>query len=137
VSVQNVEFVRGLFGAAGAMDKEHILAALPDLIPQAFTEDAEWAEDPQRADQRIWRGHDGILESWRIWLDQWDAYSFEVSGIEDHDDKVFVAAREEARGASSGASVSAHNFVVLTFRGGKIARYQEFHDESLAREELY
>lgn len=50
---------------------------------------------------------------------------------------MFVAAREEASGASSGVSVSAHNFVVLTFRDGKLARYQEFHDEIAARDELH
>jgi ketosteroid isomerase-like protein len=137
MSRENVEFVRKLFGAANVMDKASLLAAVHELVPQAFTEDAEWAEDPQRADQRLWRGHDGICESWETWLAQWDRYSFQISGIEDHGDKVFVAAREEARGVSSGASVAAHNFVVLTFRDGKIARYQEFHDEAAARDELY
>ena len=46
-------------------------------------------------------------------------------------------ARCAARGEASGASVAAHIFVVLTFRDGKIARYQEFHDEAAARDELY
>src|SRR4051794_1621078 len=127
------------------MDKQAILAALPEVIPQAFTEDAEWAEDPQRADQRLWRGpdgtwgaggggggsqrggpgfwgcHDGICESWEVWLSQWEDYSFEVGRIEDHGDKVFVTTREEGRGLASGAEVSADNYIVLSFREGKIA----------------
>ena len=136
MSQENVEVVRQLFGAASTMDKDALLAAVHEMVPQVFTDDAEWAEDPQRADQRLWRGHDGICESWEIWLSQWDSYSFEIRGIEDHGDKIFVAAREEARGAASGASVSAHNFIVLSFRDGKISRYQEFHDEAAARDEL-
>ena len=136
MSAENVAFVRGLFEGAADLDKETILGLLPDLVPQAFTEDAEWVEDPKRADQQIWRGHDGICESWRRWLDQWDDWSFEVSTIEDHGDQVFVVAREHARGSASGAAVEADNYIVLTFREGKIARYEEFHDERDGRSAL-
>jgi ketosteroid isomerase-like protein len=44
-----------------------------------------------------------------------------------------VVSREKGRGASSGATVSARNFIVLTFRDAKILRYQEFYDEEEAR----
>jgi ketosteroid isomerase-like protein len=136
VSQENVEFVRGLFEGSADLDKQAILDALPELVAHAFTEDAEWIEDPRRADQKIWRGHDGICESWRRWLDQWEDYSFEVGRIEDHGEQVFVAAREEARGRSSGAAVSANNYVVLSFREGKISRYQEFYEEEQGRAAL-
>jgi ketosteroid isomerase-like protein len=136
MSQENVEFVRGLLDGAAGLDKQAILAALPQLVAQAFTEDAEWVEDPKRADRHVWRGHDGICESWRRWLDQWDEYGFAVSRIEDHGERVFVVAREQARGAASGASVSADNYVIVTFRGGRIARYQEFYDEPQARAAL-
>jgi ketosteroid isomerase-like protein len=43
---------------------------------------------------------------------------------------------EQARGQSSGANVSATNHLVLTFRDGKIDRYQEFYDEQQARAAL-
>jgi ketosteroid isomerase-like protein len=136
MSDDNVAFVRGLFDAAAGLDKAALLAVLPDAVAQTFTEDAEWEEDPGRADQQVWRGHDGICASWRRWLDQWGAYSFEVSGLEDHGDRVFCVATERARGKSSGADVSATNYIVLTFRDGRIARYQEFYDEQQAREAL-
>src|SRR3954466_6800871 len=126
MSQENVDFVRALLQGAADLDRETILAALPEIVPQAFTDDAEWVEDPQRADQRIWRGHEGICESWRRWLDQWDEYSFEVTRVEDHGEDVLVVARESGRGRSSGATVSADNHMVLTFREGKIARYREF-----------
>jgi ketosteroid isomerase-like protein len=137
LSQANVDFVRGLLQTVNPADKDAILARLPELVPEAFTEDAVWEEDPQRADQRVWQGHDGILESFQVWMEQWDKYSFEVRGIEDHGDKVFVAAREEARGGASGVSVAAHNLIVLTLRDGKVARYQELHDENAARDELF
>ena len=49
-------------------------------------------------------------------------------------DEVLVVAREGGRGAASGAPVSSQNFMVLTFRDGKILRYREFYDESAALE---
>ncbi len=136
MSEENVAFVRGLFDGAAGLDKQALLDILPEAVAQAFTEDAVWEEDPGRADRQVWRGHDAIMASWRRWLDQWDDYSFEVGDLEDHDDRVFAVITEQARGESSGANVSATNYLVLTFRDGKVARYQEFYDEHQARAAL-
>ncbi len=116
MSEENVAFVRGLFEGGAGMDMQALLDILPEAVAQAFTEDAQWEEDPSRADRQVWRGHDGIMASWRRWLDQWDDYSFEVGDLEDHDDRVFAVITEQARGESSGANVSATNYLVLTFR---------------------
>jgi ketosteroid isomerase-like protein len=136
MSDENVAFVRGLFEGAAGLDKQALLGILPEAVAQAFTEDAVWEEDPARADQQVWRGHEGILASWMRWLDQWDEYAFEIGDLEDHGDRVFAVGHEHARGQSSGASVSATNYMVLTFRDGKIAHHQEFHDEQPARAAL-
>jgi ketosteroid isomerase-like protein len=133
VSEENVAFVRALFDGSDAQDKQALLDILPEAVPQAFTEDARWEEDPDRADQQVWEGHDGICASFRRWLDQWDDYSFELRDLEDHGEQVFVVMEERARGLSSGVDVTATNYLVLTFRDGKIARYQEFYDEQQAR----
>ena len=136
MSAENVAFVRGLFEAGANLDKQALLEILPEAVAQAFTDDAVWEEDPGRADRQVWRGHDGIVASWRHWMDQWDEYSFEVAGIEDHGDRVLAVMTERARGESSGANVTATNHLVFTFRDGKISRYQEFYDESAARSAL-
>ena len=136
MSEENVAFVRGLYEGAAGMDKQALLDILPEAVAQAFTEDALWEEDPGRADQQVWRGHDGICASWRRWLDQWDDWSFEIADVEDQGDRVFVVGHEHGRGQSSGANVSATNYMVLTFRDGKISRYQEFYDEQQARAAL-
>jgi ketosteroid isomerase-like protein len=130
---ENIEFVKYLF-AAGGMDKQALVAALPEFIEQLCDPEIEWIEDPQRADGRVYRGHEGVRESFEQWLEQWEEYQAEVEDIVDCGDAVFVVSRESGRGRSSGADVSARNFIVLTFRNGKILRYQEFYDESDARE---
>src|SRR3954469_2399602 len=84
MSQENVEFVRGLFAAGSEMDKETLLSALPDLIAQACDPEIEWAEDPQRADGRVYRGHEGVRESWERWLENFDEWGFEVERISDH-----------------------------------------------------
>jgi ketosteroid isomerase-like protein len=131
---ENVDFISGLFTGVETVDKEAILAALPELIEQTCDPEIEWIEDPQRADGRIYRGHDGVRESWKRWLEDFDDYGGEVERISDHGDQVLVVAVERGRGSVSEAEVSARIYLVFTLRAGKILRYQEFYDEEQALE---
>jgi uncharacterized protein len=132
MSQANVEFVEGLVAGAVEMDKQALLAALPELIAQACDPDIEWVEDPQRADRRVYHGHEAVQQSWERWLEQWDEYGFEAERFIDCGDDVLVVAREHGRGMTSGASVSSRIYAVYTIRAGKIARYREFYDEQIA-----
>jgi ketosteroid isomerase-like protein len=132
MSQENVEFIEALLAGAGAMEKQAVLAALPEMIGQTCAPDIEWAEDPRRADGAVYRGHEGVRQSWERWLEQWDQWEFEVERVVDYGDRVLVVARERARGATSGASVSARNYMVFTIHKRKIARYQEFYEEQSA-----
>jgi len=136
MSQQNVDFVRGIYAAGGSMDKEELLAALPELIAQACDPEIEWIEDPQRADSRTYRGHDGVLSSFEQWLEQFSEYGFKVEHIVDCGDDILVVAREEGRGSVSGAPVSSLIYQVLTIRDNKVLRFQEFYDEALALQEV-
>jgi ketosteroid isomerase-like protein len=131
---ENVEFVKGFLTAGADADKEALLAALPEVIAQMCDPEIEWIEDPQRADGRVYRGHDGVRESFERWLDQWDEYGMDAERFVDCGDDVLVVAREHGRGATSGASVSARIYLVFTFRAGKVLRYREFYDEAAALE---
>jgi ketosteroid isomerase-like protein len=133
MSQANVEFIEGLFTAAESMDKQALLEILPDVIAQVADPGIEWVEDPTRADATVHRGHDGVLASWRQWLDQWDEYETEVEDVIDCGDDVFVSAREQGRGLASGATVSSRLYVVVTVRSQKITRWREFYDEDAAR----
>jgi ketosteroid isomerase-like protein len=132
MSQENVDFVKGLFAVGASMDKQALLAALPELIAQTCDPEIEWHEDPQRADGRVYRGHSGVLESYERWLDQWGEYRGEAERFVDCGDDVLVVAREHGRGKQSGVTVSARIFIVITFRDGKVLRYREFYDEEAA-----
>lgn len=131
---QNVEFVEGLFAGAAAMDKQAVLAALPEIIAQTCDPEIEWVEDPQRADSSVHRGHTGVRESWERWLEGFDEYRFEAEQFVDCGNDVLVVAREHGRGIASGATVSSRIWAVLTIRNGKLLRYREFYDERAARQ---
>ena len=128
----NVEFVRGLLEAVEGADKQQLLAALPAMIAAACDPQIEFVETPERIDARTYRGHDGVLEAFTRWLEQWERYSFEVERIEGHGEKVLVVASEAAEGQASGAPGNAILYAVYTVRNDKITRYEEFYDEQAA-----
>jgi uncharacterized protein len=132
MSQENVEFVRGLFAGAADMDKQALLAALPQLIAQACDPEIEWVEDPQRADGQVYRGHKGVKQAFERWLEQWEEYGAMAERYVDCGDEVLVIARERGRGMTSGASVSSRIYSVWTIRAGRISRYREFYDEQTA-----
>jgi ketosteroid isomerase-like protein len=134
MSRENRELVESFAAGVGAMDKQALLAALPDLISQMCDPDIEWVEDPSRADGRVYRGHAGVRASFERWLEGFEEYGFEIERVEDCGDEVRVVAREQARGSASGAAISARNYSVMTIRGGKLLRYREFYDENAARQ---
>jgi ketosteroid isomerase-like protein len=134
MSQENVEFLRNLFAGPESADKEALLAALPLMIPEVCDAEVEWVEDPTRADGRTYHGHEGVRDSFAQWLENFEQYRVEVERITDYGDRALVQAVEHARGSASAADVSARIFVVVTFRDGKILRYQEFYDEPQALE---
>ncbi len=134
MSRENVEFLEGLFAGASEMDKEALLDALPELIAQACDPEIEWVEDPRRADRRVYRGHEGVRESFERWLENFDEYGWEIEKMVDCGDKVLVYSSEEGRGSLSGATISQRIYLVYTFRDGKVARYEEFYEERDALE---
>jgi ketosteroid isomerase-like protein len=129
MSQENVEFLEGLFAGAADMDKRALLDALPDLIAQVCDPEIEWVEDPQRADGRVYRGHEGVRESFERWLENFDQWGFEVERMIDCGDMVLVVFREEGTGRASGATIGQRIYAVYGFRNGKVSRYEEFYEE--------
>jgi ketosteroid isomerase-like protein len=66
------------------------------------------------------------------WLEHLDRCRIDVESITDHGDRALVVAVEHARGSVSAADVSARIYIGVSFRAGKILRYQEFYDEAAA-----
>jgi ketosteroid isomerase-like protein len=128
MSRENVEIVRRGFDAFTRGDIEEVMRLCDEdiLITQA-------PEIPGASPQQ--RGHQGVLEAFAIWPDQWDDYRVEIRRIlADPGDHVVVATRQSGRGKQSGVEVEAEFTFLFTVRHEKITEWRIFVRESQALE---
>jgi ketosteroid isomerase-like protein len=135
MSSENVELIKGIFSGFDGADSDAIREMLPAVIAEICDPEIEFVETPERVDAQTFHGHEGVLEAWNRWIDQWDEYDAEAESFEDHGDDVFVVAREQGRGRS-GVTAEARLYLIFTIRDGKVLRYREFYDEDAARAAL-
>jgi ketosteroid isomerase-like protein len=113
MSQENVEIVRRCGEAFDAGDYEAAFEALdPDIA-------YDLSHFP---DGRVYRGHDGVREAFRIWMGTWEDYRQERDEIVDAGDEVIVAVRESGRGKGSGLALERRTFGVWTLRDGRAVR---------------
>src|SRR5215207_7524777 len=127
MSRDNVEIVRSAFEAYDQGDIERVLHLCDEDV--VITQPPEL---PGVAPQQ--RGHDGVLEAFGIWPEQWDDYRIEIVRITDPGDNVVVTNRQGGRGKQSGVEVEMDFTFVFTVRGGKIVDWRIFMDEGQAFE---
>ncbi len=128
MSQANVEIVRNAFDAFTRGDTEGVLRLCDENI--VITQPSEL---PGVAPQQ--HGHNGVLEAFGIWPEQWDDYRIEISRIvADPGDYVVVATQQGGRGKQSGVDVQMDFTFVFTVRRGKIVEWQIFVNEEQALE---
>ena len=75
-------------------------------------------------------GHEGVLEAFGIWPNQWDDFEIEIERIvADTGDHVVVATLQRGRGKQSGVEVEAEFFFTFAVRDSRIAEWRIFADE--------
>ncbi len=128
MSEENVEIVRKVFAAFDRGDIEAVLRWCDEDI--VITQPAEVPGiNPQQ------RGHQGVLEAFAIWPEQWDDFRVEVLGlIAAPADNVIAKIRTRGRGKQSGVEVDMEFSFVFTVRDEKIIEWQLFLREDQARE---
>lgn len=127
-----LEFVRRLYAAGTSLDREELLAAVPAYVEAICDPEIEWVEDPRRADGRVYRGHAGVVRSFRRWLEQFSDYALEVQRVVDCGDAALVVVRELGWGGAAGTPVSTVVFQLVSIRDRKLVRFREFVDEATA-----
>jgi uncharacterized protein len=133
MSDENVELIRSAFDAYERGDIEAVLAVCADdiLITQAPEVIATGVAPEQH-------GHDGVLEAFGIWPNQWDDFQIEIQRIvADPGDQVVVDTLQRGRGKQSGVEVEANFFFTFAVRDGRIAEWRIFTDESDALAACY
>ncbi len=87
-----------------------------------------------RPDGKIFRGHHGVVEATRPWVEAWDDWRLEVEEFIDVGDRVLVIARESGRGKGSGIEIEHPHLALLTVRNDKIVHWRGFVEKAQALE---
>ncbi|MET0615705.1 MAG: nuclear transport factor 2 family protein [Thermoleophilaceae bacterium] len=124
----NVGLIRRAFDAYTRGDIDGVLALCADDI--LITQTPEVAATGVPTEQH---GHDGVLEAFGIWPNQWDDFEIEIQRIvADPGDHVVVSTLQRGRGKQSGVEVEAEFFFTFAVRDGKVAEWRIFFDEAEA-----
>ena len=130
MSKQNVEIIRRAFEAYWAGDIEGVLGVCAEDI--VITQDPDVPGVPPQQ-----HGHDGVIEAFGLWPEQWDDFQIEILRIvADPGDHVVVTTRQSGRGKESGVEVVGEFTFLFTVRDRKISEWRIFVQESQALDAL-
>ena len=118
--------IRRAFDAYTAGDIETVLSLCDEDI--VITQAPEVPGVPPQQ-----RGHDGVIEAFGLWPEQWDDFRVElVRVVADRGDHVVVTTRQSGRGKQSGVEVVGDFTFAFTVREGRITEWRIFVHEDQA-----
>jgi ketosteroid isomerase-like protein len=129
MSEENVEVVRREVAAWERDDIEGWLLMI--------AADVEWLTAVERdlgSAGRIFHGHEGMRELWKLWRTEFDDFWIETDEIRDlGGNRVLRLAHMRFRGPASGIPVESQLALLYTLRDGKIVRSDDYrsHKEAL------
>jgi ketosteroid isomerase-like protein len=127
MSEENVEIARLLIEAVNSEDVEAVLRCMDPAIEFI----------PKRAEvQGAYHGHEGVREYLLDTAENFDLYQVDNKEIRDLGDCVLVCDTLRIRGKESGVEVATSTAIVLTFRDGRIVRFEDFGERSKALEAI-
>ena len=129
--------MRGVGGHIATMQRAYELWSHGDLAGLIEMYDPEFEMDNTRFEgwvgKEVYRGYAGLAEFFEEWRGAWSEYRVTPKDVREKGDKVVAIAQQVARGRGSHVPVDMHDVgMILTFRGGKILRQQNFSDASEA-----
>jgi ketosteroid isomerase-like protein len=107
-------------------------AAVAGLLASCTTTDFEVVARGGPEGEVRHPGLDGFRSFFLDWYAPWATYRHEIDRAIDLDDRVLVLKRDSARFADSEQHVTLNPGFVLTFRAGKIARWETYLDRAEA-----
>jgi ketosteroid isomerase-like protein len=126
MSRQNVEIVRECIESFQRGDYATAMEALDPEIEYELT---------HFPDGKIYHGHDGVREAFRIWIGTWEDYRQELDELIDAgDNEVIALVREFGRGIGSGIELERPTAGVWTLRNGKAVRIRFYEGREAALE---
>jgi ketosteroid isomerase-like protein len=129
MSEENVDTLQRV---RAAWDADDLDAFLAEADPEV-----EWHTALERALEgsgSTYRGHDGVRKAWYEYRGEaWGGFTSQVQEIRDLGESVLLLGHLEVTGRTTGIELGQEFGQLVTFRGGKILRSQDFlsHAEAL------
>ena len=138
MSRENVELARALYPQPGTdiiqlFQDEDTFTRIRETASPLFTDDfrSDFAFPGQT---RTYVGLDGLRKNWLDWLEPWATYRVSIDELIDVGDRVVVLDRDRGRREDVDEEVELVGATILTFREGKVARWQFYGDRAEALE---
>ena len=131
---------------------ELVKALIPqgiDVIP-LFRDDETWAQTREAVSPfctddfesvmvflgqtRTYAGLDGLRRNWLDWLEPWATYRTGFDELIDAGERVVILLRDHGRRKDMDQEVELIGATILTFREGKVARWEDYADRVIALE---
>jgi ketosteroid isomerase-like protein len=112
----------GRLGARG----RHLLAWVLDF----YDRDAVYVNDARDPDAGIHRGIEAVRQQVGRWVEAYPDLQVEPLEIQTSGDKAFVWVRFSGHGAESGVPIDMELAHIVTVKGGKVLRVEEYSDRA-------
>ena len=126
MSQENVELVRSIFAAWGRGDFS--------TGREAFDEHVVFVAAPDFPAFGAYLGIDAVAHFMRDFLSQWEWTTFEAERLRAFGDTVIADVVQHGAGRTSGAESSVRFFMLFSFRGENVIRYEAVMREAQALE---
>ena len=138
MSQENVELAKILLPRPGSdivplIRDEDTYARLGEAVTPFLTDDFE-SVMVRPAVTRTYAGLEGLRKNWLDWLEPWAIYRSNYEKLIDVGEHVVVLLRNHGRREDMETEVELIGATILTFRGGKIARWEDYADRAEALE---
>jgi ketosteroid isomerase-like protein len=118
MSRENVEVMMDTFRAFQERDDEALFANYAADIVWDLGDYSPWTDQP------LFRGHDGIRQFFRLWLEDFADYEGQALDPVSVGERVVVTVVDRAKGKRSGAPIERRHAQIWTFRDGKVVRIE-------------
>jgi ketosteroid isomerase-like protein len=138
MSQENVELVKALIPQPDAdwsqlIRDDDAFERMRESVSPFFTDDFQsvmvWP-----AVNRTYAGLEGLRKNWLDWLEPWATYRITIDELIDAGERVVVLSRNYGRRKDMETEVELIAAATLTFKEGKIARWEDYADRAAALE---
>ncbi len=136
MSEENVELVKALFPPPGTdfaqlIRDEDSFARIREALSPLLTDDFE-SVMVFPGQTRTYGGLEGYRRNWLDWLEPWATYRTTMDELVDAGESVVLLLRDHGRRKDMNEEVELIGATTFIFRGGKIARIEDYADRATA-----